>query len=295
MAHQTHVLRMHGWEPTPVGDFAEASAIFMRRRDESGQGASEFSDGHVENPGGIRIGSISYNGRVWGVGRHRGDKDPIWDSRDPAAHPAAFPHYAGRSPKAAKPAQPPKPAQPKTRYSGHPAGPLTARQRDRLDHLHHEMLNAIEAMRGAGASPSYDDVVHLFVKAYGQSGIHQLKQGLVSGRNLTWNRNDAAAALAARMGITPELARIVCDEALMDIAEHAVTYTELPELVADGDPRARQTMADKRMDGQAARRLADAGVETVADLVAHADALQPDDLECALNAITRAWSGGRTF
>lgn len=55
----------------PVSSLAEASAIYQRLRDESGEGASTFPFGKVHDAGGGANYVISYNGRVWRGGTSR--------------------------------------------------------------------------------------------------------------------------------------------------------------------------------------------------------------------------------
>lgn len=47
----------------PASDLAEASRIYQRERDASGEGGSTFHQGHINVIGGTF--KVSYNGRVW--------------------------------------------------------------------------------------------------------------------------------------------------------------------------------------------------------------------------------------
>lgn len=78
-------LHMEGFNPVTVADFAQASRIYGERRDESGEGASTFADGAVLDDRGVRIGRISYNGRIWAPGPFKPNDTPIWDNSIPAA------------------------------------------------------------------------------------------------------------------------------------------------------------------------------------------------------------------
>lgn len=77
-------LHMKGFAPITVPDFAEASRTYCARREESGEGASTFSDGLVLNEHGDHIGRISYNGRIWTPGPFNPNDTPIWDNSKPA-------------------------------------------------------------------------------------------------------------------------------------------------------------------------------------------------------------------
>lgn len=57
------VLKIRGEKPFKVATLADASAIYQRYRDESGEGASTFPDGKLAV--GARSLKISYNGRIW--------------------------------------------------------------------------------------------------------------------------------------------------------------------------------------------------------------------------------------
>jgi len=74
-------LRMKDCPDQPVADHAEASDLYSRRRDDSGEGASTFADGRIVDGRGRDVGRISYNGRIWAPGPHDPDAEPIWDNR----------------------------------------------------------------------------------------------------------------------------------------------------------------------------------------------------------------------
>ena len=47
-----------------ISSFSDASSVYSRMRDKSGQGASSFPKGELFQNG-KRVGYISYNGRIW--------------------------------------------------------------------------------------------------------------------------------------------------------------------------------------------------------------------------------------
>lgn len=59
------ILKMKHENDTPVDTLEQASRIYSKRRDESGEGASTFNPGKVLNDKYQIIGYISYNGKVW--------------------------------------------------------------------------------------------------------------------------------------------------------------------------------------------------------------------------------------
>ncbi len=74
-------LRMEDWTDQPVADHAEAFALYAKRRDDSGEGASTFADARIVDDGGRDLARISYNGRVWAPGPYDPDAKPLWDNK----------------------------------------------------------------------------------------------------------------------------------------------------------------------------------------------------------------------
>ena len=68
----------------PVASFKQASEIYDKMRDDSGEGASTFPWGKILDDRGNVIADVSYNARVWAPGANLGDA-PIYDSRAQAA------------------------------------------------------------------------------------------------------------------------------------------------------------------------------------------------------------------
>ena len=64
----------------PVNNIAEASRIYERERDASGEGVSTFPRGEITGKDGEWVGRVSYNGRVWAERREDWNRDtgPIY-------------------------------------------------------------------------------------------------------------------------------------------------------------------------------------------------------------------------
>lgn len=71
--------------PRPVDSFEEASRVFSELRDASGEGASTWPDGFV-NDYGLNVARLSYNGKVWEPGDWKPGDRPLFD---PYASPVA--------------------------------------------------------------------------------------------------------------------------------------------------------------------------------------------------------------
>ena len=78
------IVRQAGYPDLEADDWADASRLFSERREESGLGASLFPDA-ILLLGGIPVGRISYNGRIWPLGEWRPDTTPIFDNRQQEA------------------------------------------------------------------------------------------------------------------------------------------------------------------------------------------------------------------
>ena len=62
-----------------VRDLAQASEVYRRARDLSGEGYSTFRDGVVHDAAGKLVARISYNGKVWKPGKWRPGLTPIYN------------------------------------------------------------------------------------------------------------------------------------------------------------------------------------------------------------------------
>lgn len=64
--------------PEPVDSFEEASRRFQELRDEADEGASTWPDGLI-NDYGMNVARISYNGKVWPMGKWTSQMKPLFN------------------------------------------------------------------------------------------------------------------------------------------------------------------------------------------------------------------------
>lgn len=81
MTLQKSIFLRIGRREYPVADFAQASEMFCRARDESGFGASKVPQVFIVDDAGECVAKISYNGRVWPPEEWQPGQQPLFDNR----------------------------------------------------------------------------------------------------------------------------------------------------------------------------------------------------------------------
>lgn len=255
-------LIMEGWEPTPVTDYAVASDLYARRRNESGLGASAFPDGHVVTPSGMRVARISYNGRVWHPGRWRPGDEPMWDNKNPGAHPAGFGEEAPRA--------------------------QTLEEHDRLDDTRHHAARVRQAIAALGVRLTHEDAAAILARANGRRTSGQHRRDVLAGMAMTWSHHAAAVAIAERLGLGDAEARRAADDAARSIMRDVVTISGIADMLVAAPAIAAMPIPLIGMDEAEERAVRNADLATLGDLVDRAGTVEAPAMDAALDALTRA-------
>ena len=67
----------HEIDVADLPTLADAQLKYVRLRDVTGYGASQFSSGEIYDQNGHHVARISYNGRLWDAAIWTADMDPI--------------------------------------------------------------------------------------------------------------------------------------------------------------------------------------------------------------------------
>lgn len=257
-------LMMEGWPATPVRDFAEASGVYCERRDASGLGASAFAEGRIVTPAGVHIGRISYNGRVWPPGKWRAGDEPLWDKRDPGAHPAAFPD---------------------------PAGGLTMAQSDALSDMHHDASRARRALAALGIDLEREQVTRILAAAFGHPDATAYRTAVLKAQKVRWHHGAARVSLIAA-GVPQQEARTAADAMARAVDRQIVTLTEISDMVAAVPGVAMISLETAQLDREMRDACLEARIDTIGDLATRGDEVPPGVLDTVLDLLTHQRKNG---